>query len=148
MNKAANIAGVFFGLLFVVFGLNFFLKFIPMPPGPPEGSPPALFMAAMFPTGYLAFVKVIEIVGGVLVATPRTRNFGLLALGPIVVNILAFQVFLAKGAGLLDPPVVLVTALSLFLLWCERKSFLALLRKPTAQPATKGLAVDATATAV
>jgi hypothetical protein len=56
MKHAPNIAGGLLGLLFVVFGFNFFLKFIPMPPGPPEGSPPALFMAALFPTGYLAFV--------------------------------------------------------------------------------------------
>ena len=127
MKIAANIAGGLLGLLFVVFGLNFFLNFIPMPPGPPEGSPPALFMAALFPTGYLAFVKVLEIIGGLLVAIPRTRNFGLLALGPIVVNILAFHVFLTGGAGLFDPPIILITGLPLFLLWHERASFAGLL---------------------
>ena len=47
MKHAPNIAGGLLGLLFLVFGLNFFLKFIPMPPGPPEGSPPALLMAAL-----------------------------------------------------------------------------------------------------
>ena len=57
MKHIPNIAGALLGVLFVVFGLNFFLKFIPMPPGPPEGSPPALFMGALFPTGYLAFIK-------------------------------------------------------------------------------------------
>lgn len=130
MKIAANIAGGLLGLLFVVFGLNFFLKFIPMPPGPPEGSPPALFMAALYPTGYLAFVKLLEILGGLLVAVPRTRNFGLLVLGPIVVNILAFQVFLANGAGLFDPPVLLITILPLFLLWHERRAFAGLLGQP------------------
>lgn len=139
MKTAANIAGGLLGLMFVVFGLNFFLNFIPMPPGPPEGSPPALFMAAMFPTGYLAFVKVLEIVGGLLVALPRTRNLGLLVLGPIVINILAFQIFLAKGAGLFDPPVILITVLPLFLLWHERGSFLSLLRsnEPSLAPGTE-----------
>ena len=127
MKYAPQIAASLLGLLFVVFGLNFFLKFIQMPAGPPEGSPPALFMAALYPTGYLAFVKVFEILGGVLVAIPKTRNIGLLVLGPIVINILAFQVFLAKGAGLLDPPVILVTVLPLFLLWAGRKKFLGLL---------------------
>ena len=127
MKYAPQIAASLLGLLFVVFGLNFFLKFIPMPAGPPEGSPPALFMAALYPTGYLAFVKIFEILGGILVAIPKTRNIGLLVLGPIVINILAFQVFLAKGAGLMDPPVILVTVLPLFLLWAGRKKFLGLL---------------------
>ena len=58
-------------------------------------------MIAFAPTGYLTFVKVLEVVGGILVALPRTRNFGLLILGPIIVNILAFHVFVMKGEGLL-----------------------------------------------
>lgn len=127
MKHAPTIAGGLLGLIFVVFGLNFFLKFIPMPPGPPEGSPPALFMAALFPTGYLAFVKVLEILGGVLVAIPKTRNIGLLVLGPIIVNIIAFHVFLTGGAGLADPVVILITALPIFLLWAKRDKFIALL---------------------
>jgi hypothetical protein len=128
MKHAPTIAAGLLGLIFVVFGLNFFLRFIPMPPGPPEGSPPALFMAALFPTGYLAFVKVLEILGGLLVAIPKTRNLGLLVLGPIIVNIIAFHVFLTGGAGLADPVVILITALPLFLLWTARKSFATLLR--------------------
>ena len=127
MKHAPNIAGGLLGLLFVVFGLNFFLKFIPMPPGPPEGSPPALFMAALFPTGYLALVKLLEILGGILVAIPKTRNIGLLVLGPVIVNILAFHIFLLKGAALADPVVILITLLPLFLLWTARKSFAALI---------------------
>lgn len=127
MKHASTIAGGLLGLLFVVFGSNFFLKFIPMPPGPPEGSPPALFMAALFPTGYLAFVKVLEIAGGVLVAIPKTRNLGLLVLGPIIVNILCFHIFLTKGATLVDPVNILISVLALFLLWSGRKAFAGLL---------------------
>ncbi|MEM7014474.1 MAG: hypothetical protein AAF585_23685 [Verrucomicrobiota bacterium] len=123
MKIATIIAGGLLGLVFIVFGLNYFLNFIPMPEGPPEGSPPALFMAALVPTGYLAFVKVLEIVGGLLTAIPKTRNFGLLVLGPIVVNILAFNLFLTNGAGLTQPPVILVAVLSAFLLFAGLKSF-------------------------
>ena len=127
MKHAPNIAGGLLGLLFLVFGLNFFLKFIPMPPGPPEGSPPALFMAALFPTGYLAFVKVLEILGGLLVAIPKTRNIGLLVLGPVIVNILCFHIFLTKGATLIDPVNIAISLLAAFLLWSGRKSFAGLL---------------------
>ena len=126
MQHAPKIAAGLLGLLFVVFGLNFFLNFIPIP-SPPEGSPPAMFMGAMYVTGYLAFIKVLEIAGGLLVAIPKTRNIGLLVLGPIIVNILAFHVFFTKGAGLADPVVILIALLSAFLLWSSRKSFSGLL---------------------
>ncbi len=53
-------------------------------------------MAAFGPTGYMTFVKILELLGGLLVIVPKTRNFGLLILGPILVNILAFHVFIEK----------------------------------------------------
>jgi len=120
--KAPTIAGGLLGLLFIVFGLNHFLHFLPAPPSPPEGSPPAMFFGALYMTGYLSFIKVLEIVGGVLVAIPKTRNFGLLALGPVI--------FMTGGAGLMPPagaPAILVIGLSAYLLWCSRKKFAALL---------------------
>lgn len=126
MKHAPTIAGGLLGLLFVVFGLNFFLKFIEIP-SPPEGSPPAMFMGAMYMTGYLAFIKIMEIAGGVLVAIPKTRNIGLLLLGPVIVNILAFHAFMTGGAGFKDPAVILITILSLFLLWTGRKAFAGLM---------------------
>jgi putative oxidoreductase len=74
-------------------------------------------------------VKVLEILGGLLVAVPKTRNFGLLILGPIIVNIFCFHIFLMKGATLLDPVVITVAALALFLLWTERKAFSGLINR-------------------
>ncbi len=127
MKIAANIAGALLGLLFVVFGSNFFLNFIPMPPPPPEGTPVAMFFGAFFATGYLAFVKVLEILGGLLVALPRTRPLGLLLLVPIIVNILAFHTFITAGAGLLEAPLLLIVALTLFLVWTHRRGLAALL---------------------
>jgi uncharacterized membrane protein YphA (DoxX/SURF4 family) len=129
MKHIPTIAGVLLGLVFVVFGANFFLKFIPMPPGPPAGSPAALFMGALFPTGYLAFVKVLEIAGGLLVAIPKTRNLGLLILGPIIVNILAFHIFINKGATLVDPVNIGIAGLALFLLVVEGKAFAGLVTR-------------------
>jgi len=128
MKHIPNIAGGLLGLIFIVFGLNFFLKFIPMPPSPPEGSPPALFMAALYPTGYLTFVKIFEILGGVLVAIPKTRNIGLLAIGPIIINILCYHIFLTKGATLIDPVNIAIALLGAYLLWSGRKEFAKLIR--------------------
>lgn len=117
-----TVAGALLGLLFVAVGLMVLLGLGPAPEPPPEGSAPAHFFAAFGPTGYLTFVKVLEVLGGVLVAVPKTRNLGLLALGPIVVNILAFHLFVARD-GILDPMLLGVSVLSLYLLWVERRAF-------------------------
>lgn len=132
MKYLPAIAGAILGLLFVASGLVVLLKLVPNPPPPPEGSPPALFMGAFGPTGYLTFVKVFEVLGGLLVAIPRTRNFGLLVLGPIILNILAFHLFIMKGQGLANPMLILIVALALYLLWVARKAFAGLLNSPQA----------------
>lgn len=129
MKHLPKIAGSLLGLLFIASGLVVLLKLVAMPP-PPEGTPSAQFMAAFVPTGYLAFVKVLEVLGGLLVALPRTRNLGLLVLGPIIVNILAFHVFITRGAGLFQPAIIVIVALAAYLLWCERRAFAALLHRP------------------
>ena len=112
--------GVQAGSLMVLF------KLAPSPQFP-EGSPVALFFGAFGPTGYMTFVKVFELFGGILVAVPRTRNLGLLVLGPIIVNILAFHIFITRGQNLLSPMLVGIVALALYLLWVERKKFAGLL---------------------
>jgi len=121
MKIATNIAGALLGLTFIAFSLIVLLNLVHMPP-PAEGTPAALFMGAFVPTGYMTFVKVFELIGGCLVAVPRTRNIGLLILGPIVLNILAFHLFIMKGQGLFGPP-ILVVILAAFLLWAGRKAF-------------------------
>jgi hypothetical protein len=126
MKLIANIAGILLGLILNVIALNYFFHFFSMP-SPPAGSPPAMFLGAMIPTGYFAFVKVLEIIGGVLVAFPRTRTLGLLTLGPIIMNFLCFHIFLTKGEGLFGPP-LLVALLSLVLLWVNRSAFRGLVR--------------------
>ena len=126
MKYLPTIAGALLGLLFAASGAVVLLKLAPMPPLP-EGSPAAHFMAAFVPTGYLTFVKVLEILGGILVAVPKTRSLGLLVFGPIVLNILAYHAFVMKGEGLLSPPLLLIVALPLYLLWVERKRFAGLI---------------------
>lgn len=128
MKYLANIAGGLLGLLFIASGLMVLLKIGPTPPQPPAGSPAAMFFGAFGPTGYLTFVKVFEVLGGLLVAIPRTRNFGLLVLGPIIINILAFTIFVLKGQGLFSAPIIIIVVLALSLLWCGRKEFAGLLR--------------------
>lgn len=129
MKKYAPIvAGILLGLVFIMTSTMFFLKLVPQPTFP-EGSPIAHYMAAFGPTGLMHFVKVFELLGGILVAIPRTRNLGLLVLGPIIVNIIAFQIFIAGGHDLLNPMLVAAVVLALYLLWVERKAFAGLLNR-------------------
>ncbi len=129
-----TVAGALLGLIFVAVGLMVLLGLGPAPEPPPEGTPPAHFFAAFVPTGYLTFVKLCEVTGGLLVAWPRTRNLGLLVLGPVIVNILAFHAFVGGRAGLLDPMVIAVSVLAVYLLWAERTAFLGLVhRRPGAR---------------
>ncbi len=126
MRIVACIAGILLGSLFIASGVVVLFKLVPNPPMP-EGTPPAHFMAALGPTGYMTFVKVLEVLGGLLVAIPRTRRAGLLILGPIIVNILAFHAFVTGGEGLFSPMLLFLCALALFLVWIERAAFLAFL---------------------
>lgn len=108
-------ARVLLGLIFFVFGLNFFFHFIPQPPPP---GPAGAFAGAMFATGYLFVVlKVLEIVSGALLLVGRFVPLVLAVLAPIVVNIVLFHAFLAP-AGL--PLAIVVLALELFLAWSYR----------------------------
>ncbi len=127
MKYLPNIIGALLGLAFIAFGIMFFMKVEGGPP-PAPGSPPALFMGAMIPTGYFAFVKVLEIVGGLLLIIPSVRAFGLLILGPIIINILAFHTFIMERQGLFAPPLIIICVLAAYLLWTERRGFLGLCR--------------------
>lgn len=129
-----NIAGAVLGLAFVFFGTVGFLMaegyMDPPQEGMPEpGTPPALFMEASFGTGFMTFVKVFEVLGGLLVAFPKTRNWGLLVLGPIVITIFAYHATVMDGKDLFAPQVVAVCVLAAYLLWAERRAFLGLLKR-------------------
>jgi putative oxidoreductase len=127
MNKVIpNIVAVLLGLVFLVASIPFLLNLAPMPKMP-EGTPIAHFMAAFGPTGYFTFIKVFELVGGILVMIPRLRNIGLLILGPIIVNIIANSAFIAGPSSFANPLLIVAIICALFLLWNARAKFAGLL---------------------
>ena len=132
MKYLPDILGGLLGLAFIAFSLMFLLDMMPEQPAPPEGSPVALFMGAFAPSGYFHFVKVCELIGGILVAIPLTRNFGLLVLGPIILNILAFHGFITAGQGLFSPVLIIICLIAAYLLWDARSHFLCLLNRKAA----------------
>lgn len=118
------ISSILLGAIFIFFGLNYFFQFIPVG-SPEEGSNAAAFIGVLYTTGFLAFVKALEVIGGLLVMLPKTRNFGLLILGPIIVNIIAYNVYIAKDGFHMD--IALISVLALFLILKERSKFAQLL---------------------
>ena len=129
MKIATHIVGVLLGLLFFAGGLFYLFGNPPLPPFTAD-SPPGQFMAAFGPTGYMTFVKICEVLGGVLVAVPKTRNLGLLILGPIIINILCFHGFVMQGQGFSFVHGFIAVA-ALFLLWVERSAFAGLVNRET-----------------
>lgn len=124
MKIATLIARTLLGLIFVVFGLNAFLHFIPMPP--PKGELAGDFMKALFASRYFYAIKVFEISGGLILLSGRFTPLGLTLVGPVIVNILFFDIFL-DAAGL--PLGIVVAVLALFLLWANRSAFAGLIRR-------------------
>ncbi|GAB4135481.1 MAG: hypothetical protein Tsb009_01810 [Planctomycetaceae bacterium] len=105
------------GTIFVVFGLNGFLGVIPVPKLEPPG---AAFMELMTVSGMIYFIKVLEVIGGALVFRERTTPLGLVLLGPIVVVINLFHLFLAPASSGLG---ILSGMLWCFLIWSYREHF-------------------------
>ena len=128
MKHLPTVAGVLLGLCFLAASIPvlFFLSHLTIPQ-PPEGTPAAHFQAAFFPTGYVKFVKMFEFIGGLLVLVPRLRNIGLLLLGPVIVNIIAFHAMVEDPGNLLNPMLIIIIICALYLLWDARKKFAGLL---------------------
>ncbi len=84
-------------------------------------------MAAMTPTGYLKFIKLFEFIGGIIVMIPRLRNIGLLLLGPVIVNIIAFHALVDDPHHLINPMLDVIIVCALYLLWDARRKFAQLL---------------------
>jgi putative oxidoreductase len=118
MSMAKVILRSLLGLIFLVFGLNFFLHFIPNPPEPAAAGD---FLGALFRTGYfLPLIGATQVVAGVLLLIGLMVPFALALIAPVVVNIFLFHLFLAP-AGL--PVALVVVVLELILAWMHREAF-------------------------
>jgi uncharacterized membrane protein YphA (DoxX/SURF4 family) len=123
MRVATIIARVLLGLVFVVFGSNAFLHFLPMPPLPQGVA--GEYLHAFFASGYVYVIGAFQVIGGLLLLIGRFVPLGLTILGAIIVNILIFHALLAPEGF---PPAIVVTILELFLLWRYRDAFAGILR--------------------
>jgi putative oxidoreductase len=117
MKIAALIARILLGLVFFVFGLNGFLHFIPAQlPSGMAGQ----FVLALFQSHYYVVIFGVQLLGGALLLVNRYVPFALTILGPVIVNILCYHLFLFP-AGL--PLAFVVTILWAFLAYRHSQAF-------------------------
>ncbi len=118
MKIVTLIARILLGLIFLVFGLNGFLNFLSM--GPTPTGLAGQFIGALFLSHYYWVVAAIQIAGGALLVANRFVPLALVLLGPVIVNIICYHVFLnAIGAV----PAAVVTVLWLIVFYGKRQYF-------------------------
>ena len=96
MKVASTIARYLLGVIFLTFGLNGFLNFIPMPP--PAGVA-GQFFGALFVSKFYVAIFAVQIVAAVLLLANRYVPLALTTLAAVIFNILCFHILMAP-AGL------------------------------------------------
>jgi hypothetical protein len=123
-----HIARILLGLGFFIFGLNGFLQFIPPPKeAMPEGA--AAFAGSLMKTGYMfQLIAGTQLVSGILLLANVFVPLALVLLMPILVNIIAFHMFLQPAGSV---PGIIFMILELYLAWAYRKAYRPLLTPKT-----------------
>ena len=127
MRTASVIARYLAGVIFLVFGLNGFLHFIPLPP--PSGVA-GQFMGALFVSHYLTLIFGLQVIAAVLLLANRYVPLALAVLAPVIVNILCFHALMAPS-GL---PLAIVVAVLWVLTFVDVRSAFAGLFQSRLQP--------------
>ncbi len=117
------IARFLLGLIFLTFGLNGFLHFLPA--SLPSGTA-GQFVGALFVSHYLVVVFLLQLVAAVLLVINRYVPLALALLAPVIVNILLFHLLMAL-AGL--PLALVVTVLWIVVFLSVRSAFAGLLQQ-------------------
>lgn len=107
MKIVKNVLSILFGIMFLNAGLDKFFHYNPMP----ENMPADLIKAgeAMMAIVWLMpLVAVIEIVGGILFAIPKTRALGAIVIFPVMVGIVLHNAVFFTTTGLAISGVMLL----------------------------------------
>jgi putative oxidoreductase len=94
MRTVSAIARYLAGVIFLVFGLNGFLNFIPLPP---PGGIAGQFMGALYASHYLWVIFAFQVVAAVLLLVNRYVPLAVAVLAPVIVNILVFHALMAPS---------------------------------------------------
>jgi putative oxidoreductase len=121
MKIAALIARILLGLIFVIFGLNGFLHFIPM--GPMPTGLAGQFAVVLMQSHYAQVVSGFQLACGLLLQVNRYVPLALAILGPVIVNIFLFHLLMAPSGLPLAIVVMILWGIVAFYL---RQNFSAL----------------------
>lgn len=133
MTRIVPVARILLGLVFLVFSLNYFALrlhgagFLPAQPPPPPAA--MAFGGALMTSGYMTFIKVIELGSAIALLADRYTTLALALLAPVIVGIAIFHFALAPSGA---PVAILLLALEGFLAWAYRAAYRPMLQ---AQPA-------------
>ena len=120
-------ARILLGLIYLVFGLNFFFHFLPTPPA--HGGVADAFTGGLFQSGYFfPMLKGLEVVLGAMLLIGLFVPLALVVLMPISINILLFHAFLTPGNSTMGIIIVLV---HIYLAWSYRDYYKPLLTRKT-----------------
>lgn len=114
---------ILLGLMFLVFGLDGFIHFMPVPNDIPQEI--LNVMGALMSAGYLKVVAGAELLIAVLLLTNRFVPLALALLAPIIVGILTFHIAMAPESIV---PGIVVAVMELYLAWSYREAFRPMLR--------------------
>jgi putative oxidoreductase len=117
MKIAVLVARILLGLIFVFFGLNGLLNFLPSPPIPGLAGQ---YVGALVASHYVLAVAALQVIGGILLLIGRYIPIGLVILAPIIVNILLFHITMAPAS---IGPGVLATVLWIIVFVGVRRAF-------------------------
>src|SRR5258708_19963737 len=100
MRTASVVARYLAGVIFLVFGRNGFLNFIPLPP---PGGIAGQFMGVLYVSHYLWVIFAFQVIAALLLLVNRYVPLAVAILAPVIVNILSFHPLMAPTALPLPP---------------------------------------------
>ncbi|MBX3102934.1 MAG: hypothetical protein KF690_10530 [Bacteroidetes bacterium] len=118
MKRISLILKILLGLIFTVFGANYFFWFLPAPP--PVPGPATDLGIIMANSHWMTVVKVIEIACGLMLLANFYAPLALILITPVTVNIVLFHMLL-HPEGL--PIAIIVLVINVVLLFLHKNHY-------------------------
>ncbi len=125
MRIASLIARYLLGLIFLVFGLNGFLHFLP---GPIPPGVAGQFLTALIESHYVVVIFLLQLIPGILLLVNFYVPLALTLLAPVIANIFFFHLLMAPS-GL--PMAILVIVLWSLVFYSMRGAFAGIFARRT-----------------
>jgi putative oxidoreductase len=119
MKKATIVSRIILGLIYLVFGLDYFFHFIPYQPN--HTGRVAAFKSGLLGVGYFyPMLKSIQIIGGISLLVNRYAPFFAVVLFPISLNVFLYHTILVPSGWFMG---VILIVTNLFLGYAYRKYY-------------------------